>query len=141
MNTSRLGKKYALTINDSAYHNWDEYKDEISDLDKKVEVSKEPITDNHVCNTSVGVISVKPAGVAVVIIGQGGRDITQCMIIGGTGIIESNVVTDVLTDSRKMIFNTDTFPLDPFKYQTLVIESQNKPTLSCNRIVRALSDI
>ena len=45
-----------------------------------------------------------------------------------------------MTDSSKMIFRTNTFPLNPFKYQTLVIESQNKPTLSCNRIVSASSD-
>ena len=41
----------ASTINDSAYHNLDEYEDEISDLDKNVEASKEPITDTHVRNT------------------------------------------------------------------------------------------
>ena len=56
------------------------------------------------------------------------------MISGGTSIFK-DVVTDVLTDSRKMIV------IDPFKSQTLVIASQNEPTLSCNRIVRALSDI
>ena len=39
-----------------------------------------------------------------------------------------------------MILKTDKFPLDPFKSQTLVIASQNEPTLSCNRIVRASSD-
>ena len=113
------------TINDSAYHNLYEYEDEISDSNKKVEASKEPIADTHVCNTSVGIVSVKPAAVGVGIIGQGGRGITQGMIIGGTGIIKSNVVTDVLTDSSKMILRTDTFPLDPFKYQTLVIALQN----------------
>ena len=63
------------------------------------------------------------------------------MINGGTGVISSNVVTDVLTDSRKMILKTDMFPLGPFKSQTLVIASQNEPMLSCNRIVRASSDI
>ena len=60
------------------------------------------------------------------------------MINGGTGIISSNVVTDVLTDSSKM---TNTFPLNPFKSQTLVIVSKNKTTLGCNRIVRASSEI
>ena len=40
-----------------------------------------------------------------------------------------------------MIFRTNTFPLGPFKSQTLVIASQNKPMLSCNRIVRASSEI
>ena len=63
------------------------------------------------------------------------------MINGGTGIIESNVVTDVLTDSSKMIFRTDTFPINPFMSRTLVIALQDKSTLSCNRIVRASSDI
>ena len=39
------------------------------------------------------------------------------------------------------MFKTNTFPLDSFKSQTLVIASQNEPTLSCNRIVRASSGI
>ena len=43
--------KNASTVNDSAYYNLDEYEDEISDSDKKVEASKEPITDTHVRNT------------------------------------------------------------------------------------------
>ena len=133
--------KYAPTINDSAYHNLGEYKDEISDSSKQFDASKEPITDNHVRNTSVGIVSAKPAAVGVGIIGQGGRDITQGMINGGTGIIESNVVTDVLTDSSKMIFKTNTFPLNTFKSYTLVIPSQNEPMLSCDKIVRASSDI
>ena len=60
--------KDASTINYSAYHNLDEYEDEISDLDKKFEASEEPITDNHVCNTSFGIISVNPAAVGVGII-------------------------------------------------------------------------
>ena len=63
------------------------------------------------------------------------------MISRGTGIFKSNVITDVLTDSSKMILKTDTFPLDPCKSQTLVIASQNKPMLICNRIVRELSDV
>ena len=63
------------------------------------------------------------------------------MINGGTGIIKSDVVTDVLTDYSKIIFKTNTFTLDPFKSHTLVIALQNEPTLSCNRIVRASSDI
>ena len=62
------------------------------------------------------------------------------MINGGTGTISSNVVTDVLTDSNKMIFKTNTFPLSSFKSQTLVIASQDKSMLSSNRIVRMWSD-
>ena len=107
--------KDALTINDSTYQNLDEYEDEISDSDIKVEASKEPIIDTHVCNASVGIVSVKPAVVAVRIIGQGGRGINQGKIIRGTSIVK-DVVTDVLTDSNNMIFT-----LDPFKSQTLVI--------------------
>ena len=110
--------KDASMINDSAYHNLDEYKDEISDLDKKFEASEEPIADTHVRNTSIGIVSVKPAAIGVGIIGRWGRGITQGMISGGTSIVK-DVVTDVLTNSGKMIF-----PLDPFKSKTLVIESQ-----------------
>ena len=106
-------------------------------LDKEVEVSKDPIIDTHVCNTSVGIVSVKPDAVGVGIIGRG---ITKGVINRGTSIV-NNVITDILTDSSKIIFRTDMFPLDPFKSQTLVIASQNKTTLSCNRIVRASSDI
>ena len=133
--------KDALKVNDLAYHNSDEYEDEISDSDKNVEASKEPITDTHVHNTSVGTTSVNPAVIGVGIIGRGGRGITQGIINGGTGIISSNVITDVLTDSSKMIIKSDTFPLNSFKSQTLMIALQNEPTLSCDRIVRALSEI
>ena len=63
------------------------------------------------------------------------------MINRGTGIIRSNVVTDILTYSSMMIFKTDTFPLNPFKSQTLVIASQDESTLSSNRILRTSSDI
>ena len=88
-----------LTINDSAYYNEDEHKDEISDSSKQVEASKEPITDTHVRNTSVGIVSVKPAAVGFGIIGRG---ITQGVISRGTSMVK-NVVTDVLKDSSKMI--------------------------------------
>ena len=124
MNICRLNKnKDALTVNDSAYHNFDGYEDEISDSSKQVEASKEPITDTHFRNTSVGTTSVNTDIIGVGIIGRGGRGITLGMINGGTGIISSNIVTDVLMDSNKIIFKTDMFPLNPFKSQTLVIAS------------------
>ena len=97
--------KDASTVNDLAYHNLYEYRDEISDSSKQVEASKEPITDTHVRNTSVGTTSVDQAVIKVRIVRRGGLGITLGMINGGTGIISSNVVTDVLTDSRKIIFN------------------------------------
>ena len=59
------------------------------------------------------------------------------MIHGGTSIISSNVITDVWTDFSKMILKSDTFPLHSFKSQTLMIASQNEPTLSCDSIIRA----
>ena len=40
-----------------------------------------------------------------------------------------------------MILKSDTFPLDSFKSQTLVIALQNKTMLSCHRIVRLSSEI
>ena len=61
--------KDATTVNDSAYYNLGEYEDEISDSDKKVETRKEPITDTHVRNKSVGIIGVKPSVVVFGIIG------------------------------------------------------------------------
>ena len=60
--------KDALTVNNSGYHNLDEYEDEISDSSKQVQASKEPITDTNVRNTSVGTTSVNPAVIRVGII-------------------------------------------------------------------------
>ena len=137
--------KDASTVNDSAYHNLDEYEDEISDSSKKVEASKDPIIYTHIFdrvhNLLDGMFSIKTTVSGVGIIERGGRGITQGMISGGTSIIISKVITDVLTDSSKMILKSDSFPLNTLKYQTLVIASQNEPTLSCNRIVRASSEI
>ena len=113
--------KDASLVNNSAYYNLDEYEDEIRDSDKNPEASKEKITDTHVRNTSILTTSVDTAVIRVRIIGRGGRGINQGMINGGTGIIISNVVTDVLTNSSKMILKSDTFPLDPFKSQMIVI--------------------
>ena len=64
--------KDALTVNDLAYHNSDEFEYEISDLSKQVEASKEPITDIHVRNKSVRTTSVDPDFIGVGIIGRGG---------------------------------------------------------------------
>ena len=75
---------------------------------------KDPITDTHVRNTSVGTTSVNPAVIGFRIIGQGGRGITQGMIRGGTSIVKY-LITDIFTDSRNTIF------VDPLKSQTLVI--------------------
>ena len=113
--TSPGENKDASAINDSAYHNSEEYRDEISDSSKQVESSKEPIIDTHVRNTSVGTTSVDTADIRVGIIGRGRRGITQGIINGGTDIISSNVITDVLMDYSKMILKSKRFPLDSFK--------------------------
>ena len=63
------------------------------------------------------------------------------MINGRTCIISINVVTDVLTDSSKIIFKTDMFPLNPLKSQTIMIESQEESTLISNMNVHTSSDI
>ena len=78
--------KDASTVNDSAYHNLDEYKYEISDSDKNPEARKQPITDTKVHNTSVGTTSVDIDVVGMGIIGRGRRAITQVMINGRTVI-------------------------------------------------------
>ena len=63
------------------------------------------------------------------------------MISGGTSIIHSNVIPDVLMEYSKIIIKSDTFPLDSFKSQTLVIASKNGPMLSCDRTVRLSNEI
>ena len=61
--------------------------------------------------------------------------------MGGTSIISSNVITDVFTESSKTILNIYSFPLNSLKSKTLMIALQNEPFLSCDRNVRALSEI
>ena len=135
--------KDASTINYLAYYKSDENEVEISDSSKQVEASKDPIIDTHIFDRvrKLSGVTVELAVTGIGIIGRGGRGITQGMINRGTGIISSNVVTDVLTDYNKMIFKTDTFLLDPFKSQKLVIALQDESTLSSNRIIHTSSDI
>ena len=82
-----------------------------------VEASKDTIKDNHVHKTSVGTTSVDSVVTGVVIIGRGG----PMDISGGTSIINSKVITHVLTDSSKMILKSNSFPLNHPKSKTLVI--------------------
>ena len=111
--------KYTKRVNNSAYQFLNSYDDEISDSSKQAEGSKEPIKDTHIHNTSVGTTRVDSVVTRVRIIGQGGRR----AISGGTSIISSNVITHILTDSSKIILMSDSFPLDPIKYKTLIIAS------------------
>ena len=128
------------TINDSLYYESDEHVDTISDSRKQVDASNEPIQDPHIVdginNLSVGVGCVKPAVIGVRIIWQG---ITQAVINGGTNIV-SNLVTDVLMNSRKILFNINMFQLKSLQSETLVIGPQDEFMKSNNRIICTPSD-
>ena len=62
--------KDASTINYLVYYKLNEHEVEISDSSEQVEVSKEPITDTHVHNTSIGTTSFDPDAIGVGIIRQ-----------------------------------------------------------------------
>ena len=88
-----------------------------------------------------------PVVTEVGIIGQGGPRvisrgrITKSLIHRGKTTIISNVITHVLTNSNEMILKSDSFPSNPLKSQTLVIAPLEKPFLTCDRDVRASSEI
>ena len=83
-----------------------EHLNTISDSRKQVDASNKPIKDTDIIerirSLSVGVGSVEPAVIRVGIIGQ---CITQGVINRRTNI-GSNLVTDILTVSSKILFNT-----------------------------------
>ena len=139
--------KDASTVNDSAVTFLNEYEDDISDSDKKVEASKEPIKDTHVHDTSVGTTHVDSVVTGVIIIGQGGPmaisggSITQYMIHGGNSIISSNVIMHVLTDSSKMILKSHSFPFKSLESKMIMIAPLTEPFLTSYRDVHASSEI
>ena len=137
---SPMKKKDVSTINDLVYYESDEHVDTISDSSKQVEASNNPIKETHIFNginnLSVGVVSVEPAVIGVGIIGQG---TTQGVINGGMGI-GSNLVTNVLTNSSKILFDTNTFQLNTLQSDMLVIGPQDGSTKSNNRIIYTPSD-
>ena len=138
--TSPMKKKDAKAIDDSVYYKSDEPADTMSDSRKQVDASNKPITDTHIFdivrNLSVGVVSVEPAVIRVRIIGQG---INQGVIIGRTNIV-NNIVTDILTDSSKQIFETNTFQLNLLQSETHVIRLQDESAKSTNMIISTPSD-
>ena len=133
-------KKDISTINDSLYYESDEHADTISDSREQVDASNEPIKDTHIFdginNLSVGVVSVEPSIIGVGIIGQ---VINQRVINGGKNI-GSNLVTDVLSNSSKILFDKNTFQLNTLQSETLVIGPQDKSVKSNNRIICKPSD-
>ena len=104
-----MKNKHAPTINDSVYYESNEHVDTISNSSKQVDARDKPIKETHIVdginNLSVGFVSVEPAFIGVRIIGQG---ITQDVINKGTDFFR-NLVTDVLTNSSKILFDTDMF--------------------------------
>ena len=104
---SPILKKDVLTINNSVYYESDEHVDTISDSSKQVDARNDPIKETHVvnrvCNLSVVVGSIEPAGIGIGIIGQGS---TQLNTNGDTNI-GTNLVLNVLTNSSKQLFNTN----------------------------------
>ena len=107
--TSPMKNKDVSTINDSVYYESDEHADTISDSSKPVDASNEPITDTHIFeginNLSFEIVSVDPDFIGVGIIGQG----TTQGVINRITNIGSNIATDILTNSSKQLFKTNTF--------------------------------
>ena len=104
----------------------DEHAYTISASSKPIDASNEPITDTHIFEginkLSVGIISVNPAVTGVGIIGQ---EITQG-VMNGRPNIGSNIVTDILTNSSKQLFETNTFQLNTLPSETLMIGPQDE---------------
>ena len=109
-------------------------------MSKQVDASNKPIRDTHIVegvnNLSVGIVSVKPDVIGVGIIGRG---ITQGVIIGRTSIVK-NIVTEISSDSRKQLFETNTFQLNSLQSKTYLIGLQDESTKITNRIMSTPSD-
>ena len=129
-----MKKTDVSTINDLVYYYSDEHADTISDSSKLVDANNEPITDTHIFkginNLSVKVVSVEPAVIGVVIIGQ---VVTRDVINGSTNII-SNIVTYIFTNSSKQLFETNTFQLNLLQSETLMIGPQNESVKITNKV-------
>ena len=84
-------------------------------------------------------------GVGVIVQGGprtiSGGSISQSIIQGGGGIICSNVITHVLTNSSEMMLKSNSFPFDPVKAHTLMITPLTEPFLTSDRDVRTTSVI
>ena len=138
--TSLMKKENVWTINDLVYYDSDEHADTIRYSSKPVDSINEPITDTHIVeeinNLSVGIVSFEPAVIGVGIIGQ---CITQGVINGSTNI-GRNIVTDILTNSSKQLFETNTFQLNSLQSKKLVIGPQDESMKRTNRIISTSSD-
>ena len=61
-------------------------------------------------------------------------------MIGQRTSIVKNIVTDIVSDSSKQLFKTNTFQLNSLQSETLVIGSQDESMKSTNRIISTPSD-
>ena len=81
------------------------------------------------------------------IIGQGGSwtiirgSHTQSIVQGGENIIHSDVITHVLTNSSELTLESDSFPFDPLKAETLMVAHLNEPFLASDGDIRLASII
>ena len=135
-----MKKKDVSTINDLVYYESDEHADTISYSSKQVDASNESTKYTHIVeginNLPVGIVSVEPAVIGVGIIG---KVITQGVINGDT-IISSNIVTDILIDSRKILFERNTIQLNSLQSETLVIGLKDESVKRTNKIICTPSD-
>ena len=122
------------------YYESNEHVFTISDSSKQADARNKPIKDIHIFdiiyNLSVGVGSIEPAVIRIGIIGQGS---TQLITNIDTRII-SNLVTDILTDSSKQLFNTNTFQINTLQSEAFVIGPQDKSVESNRKIICTPSD-
>ena len=66
---------------------------------------------------------------------------TQRIIQGGENIICSDVITHVLTNLDELTLESDSFPFNPLKTETLMVASLNEPFLVSNGNVRSANII
>ena len=66
---------------------------------------------------------------------------TQSIIQERDNIVGSDVITHVLTNPDQVMLESDYFPFDPLKVQTLMVASLVKPFLTSNGNVRSASII
>ena len=71
---------------------------------------------------------------------SGGRH-TQSIIQGGENIVCSDVITHVLTKPDQVTLESDYFPFDPLKAQTLMVASLVESFLTSNGNIRSASVI
>ena len=94
-----------------------------------------------------GPTNMDPVLTGVGIIGQGGprtisrRSTPQRIVQRGESIINSNVITHVLTNSSEMTLESDSFNFDPLKAQTLMVAPLIEPFLTSDEDVRSTSVI